>query len=116
MANSRPRKPTNRSSRPASRQNRVTTRSGRTIKVNQSLGSRLTAMKEAKSLRKVQRLRGLPKSRFKRVAWHLDPRHLAEYWLSRDGGIMALKIAGIAILVLFVFTLGVFAYFRKDLP
>jgi len=29
---------------------------------------------------------------------------------------MALKIAGIGILVMFVLTLGVFAYFRKDLP
>ncbi|MBX4201935.1 penicillin-binding protein, partial [Candidatus Saccharibacteria bacterium] len=33
----------------------------------------------------------------------------------RDGGITALKIAGILILVMFVTTLGVFAYFRKDL-
>ncbi|MDB5161416.1 MAG: hypothetical protein JWO96_796 [Candidatus Saccharibacteria bacterium] len=103
----------NRRKRPA---NRVTTRSGRTIKVNRSLGERFIAMKEAKSLRRVQRLRGLPKSRLKRAAWRLDPKHLAEYWFSRDGGIMALKIAGIAILIMFILTLGVFAYFRKDLP
>ncbi|HVO86878.1 MAG TPA: transglycosylase domain-containing protein [Candidatus Binatia bacterium] len=74
------------------------------------------ALREAKALRKAQRLRGLPKSRFKRLAWRLNPKHLAEYWFSRDGGVMALKILGIVILVLFVFTLGVFAYFRKDLP
>jgi membrane peptidoglycan carboxypeptidase len=61
-------------------------------------------------------MRGLPKSRLKRIAWRLRPKHLAEYWFSRDGGIMALKIAGIAILIMFVMTLGVFAYFRKDLP
>jgi membrane peptidoglycan carboxypeptidase len=80
------------------------------------MGERFSAMREAKSLRKVQRLKGLPKSRAKRLAWHLKPSRLAEYWFSRDGAIMALKISGIAILVLFVMTLGVFAYFRKDLP
>lgn len=73
-------------------------------------------MREAKALRKSQRLRGLPKSRFKRILWRMNPRRQAEYWFSRDGAIMALKAAGIAILVLFIFTLGVFAYFRKDLP
>lgn len=73
-------------------------------------------MREAKSLRKVNRLRGLPKSRFKRFIWRLHPKRLYAYWWSRDGGIMALKIAGIGILTLFVVSLAVFAYFRKDLP
>lgn len=94
----------------------VTTRSGRVLKVNRSLGERWTAVREGKSLRKVSRLRGLPKSRFKRFFWRLDPRRLAEYWFSRDGAIMALKITGLTIVVIFVLTLGVFAYFRKDLP
>ena len=73
-------------------------------------------MKEGKSLRKVSRMRGLPKSRFKRFFWRLDLRRQAEYWFSRDGAIAALKITGIAIVAIFVLTLGVFAYFRKDLP
>ncbi|MBX4199603.1 penicillin-binding protein, partial [Candidatus Saccharibacteria bacterium] len=106
MAANRPRRPTN----------RVTTRTGRVLKVNRSLGERFMAMKESKALRKVERLRGLPKSRFKRVAWKLQPKKLAEYWFSRDGAIMGLKIAGIGILIMFIMTLGVFAYFRKDLP
>lgn len=94
----------------------VKTRSGRSIKVNQSLGQRWSSRREAKSLRKAERLRGLPKSRLKRIAWRLDPKRQAEYWFSRDGGIMALKVLGIAILFFFIVTLGVFAYFRKDLP
>ncbi|HET9721742.1 MAG TPA: transglycosylase domain-containing protein [Candidatus Saccharimonadales bacterium] len=93
----------------------VTTRSGKVLKVNQSLGERYSAMRAAKSLRKVNRLRGLPKSRIKRIMWRLQPKRLAEYWFSRDGAIMALKVVGITILVLFILTLGVFAYFRKDL-
>jgi penicillin-binding protein 1A len=93
----------------------ITTRSGKVLKVNRSLGERYVAMKQAKSLRKVTRLRGLPKSRLKRWAWRLHPKRLAEFWFSRDGGIMALKIVGIAILALFIIILGVFAFFRKDL-
>lgn len=106
MATNRPRRPTN----------RVTTRKGRVIKVNRSMGERFMAMREGKSLRRVQRLRGLPKSRIKRIAWKLQPKRLAEYWFSRDGAIMGLKVAGIFILIMFIFTIGIFAYFRKDLP
>lgn len=94
----------------------VRTRSGRVLKVNRSLGERWVAMREGKSLRKVNRLHGLPKSRTKRLLWHLDPRHWAEYWFSRDGAIMALKISGIVIVVIFILTLGIFSFFRKDLP
>lgn len=94
----------------------IVTRSGRVLKVNQSLGQRWSNMKEAKTVRKLNRLRDLPKSRLKRLAWRMHPKRLAAYWFSRDGGIMALKITGILILILFVLTLGIFAYFRKDLP
>jgi membrane peptidoglycan carboxypeptidase len=94
----------------------VTTHSGKQIKVNHSLGEKWSAMRESKAYRKAHRLRGLPKSRVKRIMWRLNPKRQAQYWFSRDGGIMALKVAGIGILVLFVLTLGVFAYFRKDLP
>src|SRR5689334_4570645 len=82
----------------------VTTRSGRVLKVNRSMGQKWAAMKEAKSLRKVNRMHGLPKSRVKRFVWRLDPRRQAEYWFSRDGAITGLKILGIAILAVFILT------------
>lgn len=94
----------------------ITTRTGQQLKINRSLGEKYMALREAKSRRKVDRMRGLPKSRFKRFLWRMQPKHLKEYWWSRDGGIMALKVVGIGILVLFIVTLAVFAYFRKDLP
>jgi membrane peptidoglycan carboxypeptidase len=94
----------------------VTTRSGKVLKVHQSLSEKWVTLRAAKSRRKVDRMRGLPKSRFKRVLWRLRPSHLKEYWFSRDGGIMALKIVGISILVFFLLTMAVFAYFRKDMP
>ncbi len=93
----------------------ITTRSGKVLKVNRSLGERYVAMRQAKALRRVNRLRGLPKSRIKRIAWRLHPKRLAAYWFSRDGVITALKALGIAIVAMFILTLAVFAYYRKDL-
>lgn len=104
----------NRPRRPSSRY--VTTSSGRRLRVNRSLFGKMSPRREAKSLRKAQRASGQPKSRIGRFFWRLHPKRLKAYWLSRDGGISALKITGLAILVMFVLTLGVFAYFRKDLP
>ena len=104
------------SNRPKKPSKFVTTRSGQQLKINRTLSEKWMGMREAKSLRKVNRLRGLPKSRFKRFIWRMHPKRLWAYWWSRDGGIMALKIAGIGILAIFIVSLAVFAYFRKDLP
>jgi penicillin-binding protein 1A len=46
----------------------------------------------------------------------MQPKRLAAFWFSRDGAIMALKVMGAGILVIFVILIGLFAYFRKDLP
>lgn len=94
----------------------ITTRSGKTIKLNRTLGDRLKARKAARSAERAAYLATLPKDRLKRWAYRLRPKHLAEYWFSREGGIMALKIVGVAIVVGFFLTIGLFAYFRKDLP
>ncbi|OGL35037.1 hypothetical protein A3F65_01705 [Candidatus Saccharibacteria bacterium RIFCSPHIGHO2_12_FULL_47_16b] len=96
--------------------NIIKTRSGRVLKVHRTLGERWLNRRDLKSRRKIERMRGLPKSRFKRFIWRLHPKRLAAYWFSRDGAIMALKIVGVTIVVMFVLTMAVFAYFRKDLP
>lgn len=72
--------------------------------------------KDAKARKKAKYLAGLPKSRVKRIAYRLKPSRLKEYWFSKEGGIMALKIAGIGFALMIVFILSVFAYFRRDLP
>src|SRR5690606_8256833 len=96
--------------------NRSTTRNGNTFKINRSLGDRLKIRKDMKSRRKAERMAGMPKGRVQRFFWRLHPKRLKKYWLSRDGGIMALKILGIGFIVGFLFLVGLFAYFRKDLP
>jgi len=96
--------------------NTIKTRSGATLKINRSLTDRMRARKENRYVRRARRLATLPKSRIKRAIYRLQPKHLAAYWFSRDGFIMGLKILGIGIVVIFIVLVGLFAYFRKDLP
>lgn len=93
-----------------------TSRSGKTIKLNQSLSDRLHASKQARDARRAAYLSTLPKRPILRALYRMHPRRIAQYWFSRDGAIMALKVTGVGIVVIFLLTLGVFAYFRKDLP
>lgn len=96
--------------------NTYTTRSGKTIKLNRSLSDRMKAGREAKARRKAAYLSTLPKEKWKRVLYRFQPKRLYGYWFSREGGIMALKITGIGLVVMFLLIVGLFAYFRKDLP
>jgi penicillin-binding protein 1A len=93
-----------------------TTKSGKSIKLNQSLGDRKKAKKAERAAERALYLSTLPKNKYKRLLARLDPKHLYHYWFSRQGAIMGLKIIGVAIVCGFILTIGLFAYFRKDLP
>ncbi|MDL2342068.1 MAG: transglycosylase domain-containing protein [Patescibacteria group bacterium] len=94
----------------------ITTQSGKTIKVNRTMSDRLKARKQSVMNDKAAYLSTLPKDRLHRILYRLHPKRVAAYWFSRQGGVMALKIIGIAIIAGFFLTIGLFAYFRKDLP
>lgn len=96
--------------------NKFVTRSGNTIKLNRSLSQRYKAYKDGKSRRRAAYLATLPKGRVKRFFAHFEPKRMYHYWFSRRGGIMALKIFGIGTVLAFLMLIGLFAYFRKDLP
>jgi membrane peptidoglycan carboxypeptidase len=96
--------------------NSFISKSGNTIKLNSSLSDRRKANKAARSAAKATYLSTLSKNRWKRTLYRMHPKRVARYWFSREGGIMALKIIGIAIVASFFLTIGMFAYFRKDLP
>ncbi len=96
--------------------NEYVTKSGKTIKLNQSLGERMKARKNARASKKAAYMSTLPKNPWKRWAHYINPKNIAAYWFSREGGIMALKVTGIGIVIFFFVAVGVFAYFRKDLP
>ena len=93
-----------------------TTKSGNTINLNQSLSDRIRARRDAKARRRAAYLNTLPQNRWKRLLYRMHPKRVFHYWFSREGALMALKIAGIGIVVCFILLVGVFAYFRKDLP
>ncbi|HVX23797.1 MAG TPA: transglycosylase domain-containing protein [Candidatus Saccharimonadales bacterium] len=94
----------------------IKTRSGNTIKLNRTLSDRMKASRAARAAAKATYLSTLPKNRWKRLAYRMHPRRLAAYWFSREGAIMALKLIGVAVVLCFFLTIGLFAYFRKDLP
>ena len=96
--------------------NTFTTKSGKTIKIHRNIGEKILAARTARAHRKAARLAGMPKSPIKRFFYRLHPKRMYAYWFSREGAIMALKITGIAIITGFLIMVGVFAYFRKDLP
>lgn len=96
--------------------NTFTTKSGTAIKLNRSITERIKAGREARARKKAAYLATLPKNPFKRLLYRLHPKRVIKYWFSREGAIMALKILGVGIVVGFVLIVGVFAYFRKDLP
>jgi penicillin-binding protein 1A len=96
--------------------NTFTTKSGNTIKLNNGFSDRIRASRDAKARRRAASLATLPKNPWKRILYRLHPKRLAAYWFSRDGAIMALKLMGVGIVVGFILLVGIFAYFRKDLP
>lgn len=96
--------------------NAFVTHSGKTIKLNRTLGERLKASRDSRARRRAAYLSSLPEEPWKRFLYRINPKRLAKYWFSREGGIMALKIAGVTFVVGFLVVVGVFAYFRKDLP
>jgi len=96
--------------------NTFVTKSGQTIKINRSLGDRIKARKDNFARHKALRLAGMPKNPIKRFIYRLHPKRLYKYWFSREGAIMALKITGIGLITSFLLLVGLFAYFRKDLP
>lgn len=111
----RPRRPN--LTRPKSKsQSQYVTKGGTKIKLHRTFKSRLRAKRDARGRAKAAYLATLPKNRIKRTIYRMHPKRMAKYWLSREGRVMALKLSGIGLLAVFLMLVGVFAYFRKDLP
>lgn len=87
----------------------------RKLSVYSNLSHRLKTKKDAELRKRAQYLATLPKHPVKRLLYRMHPKRLAAYWFSKRGAIMALKVSGVAILILGLLVGGAFAYFRKDL-
>lgn len=90
-------------------------KSSRKLNVYSNLSRTRRTKKDARTRKKAVYLASLPKHPVKRVLYRLRPKRLAAYWFSKEGGIMALKIAGVSILFLVLMVGALFAYYRKDL-
>ena len=87
----------------------------RKLSVYSNLSKKRKVKKDTDSRRRAEYLATLPKHPVKRFIYRLHPKRFWAYWFSKRGVIMALKIAGIAILLMGLVIGGLFAYFRKDL-
>ena len=54
--------------------NKFVTKSGKTIKLNRTMNEKSKARRDAKALRKAERLKGMPKGRLKRVLFRMHPK------------------------------------------
>lgn len=87
----------------------------RKLSVYSNVSRRIKAKKDTAARRRAEYLATLPKHPVKRLLHRMHPKRVWAYWFSKRGVFMALKIAGIGILILALFTGALFAYFRKDL-
>lgn len=87
----------------------------RKLNVYSNLARTRKAKKDAEARKRARYLATLPKHPVKRFFYRLHPKRFWAYWFSKRGAIMALKLAGVTILLLTLLVGGLFAYFRKDL-
>lgn len=87
----------------------------RSMSVYSNLAHKRRTKKDAEARKKAEYLASLPKHPVKRMLYRMHPKRFWGYWFSKKGGLMALKIAGVAALVAILSVGALFAYFRKDL-
>ncbi len=87
----------------------------RKMSLYSNLSQKRKVKKDAESRRRAEYLATLPKHPVKRFVHRMHPKRFWAYWFSKRGMMTALKITGIAVLLIALFVGGLFAYFRKDL-
>lgn len=87
----------------------------RAVSVYSNLARRRRTKKDAEARKKAEYLASLPKHPLKRLLYRLHPKRFWGYWFSKKGGLMALKVLGVGILLAVLSVGALFAYFRKDL-
>jgi len=92
-----------------------TPKKSRSVSLYSNLTHRRRTKKDSEARKKAEYLASLPKHPMKRLMYRLHPKRFWGYWFSKKGGLMALKILGVAILLGILSVGALFAYFRKDL-
>ena len=89
--------------------------SGKRMNVYANLTHKRRTKKDAASRKRAEYLASLPKHPLKRFFYRLHPKRVAGYWFSKRGLFMALKLTGVAVLLVVLSVGALFAYYRKDL-
>lgn len=84
-------------------------------KKHSKMSQKRKTKKDAEARRRAEYLATLPKHPVKRFFYRMHPKRFWAYWFSKRGAMMALKVTGVAVLLVALFVGGLFAYFRKDL-
>lgn len=90
-------------------------KSTKKVGVYTNLANKWRNKKDAAAKAKAEYLASLPKHPVKRFFYRINPKHLAQYWFSKRGAFMALKIFGVLALLVILSVGAVFAYYRKDI-
>jgi len=85
-------------------------------KINRSLAGKIRLHKDQRARKRAEYLSTLPKNPIKRILYRLNPKRIGRFLFSREGLVFVLKTSGLALAILIVITLSVFAYFRRYLP
>lgn len=93
----------------------MTKKSNRRLNVYANLSHARRTKKDRIARKKAEYLATLPKHPVKRAFYRLHPKRIWKFWFSRSGAMMALKVAGVAMLAVVILAGGLFAYFRKDI-
>lgn len=87
----------------------------RNLSVYSNLAHKRKTKRDAEARKKAEYLASLPKHPVKRLLYRMHPARFWSFWFSKRGGLLALKVAGVAILLSVLMVGGLFAYYRKDL-
>ncbi|HEX8390001.1 MAG TPA: transglycosylase domain-containing protein [Candidatus Saccharimonadales bacterium] len=90
-------------------------RNQKALNVYANLNRKRRTNKDFRSRRHAEYLASLPKHPVKRFIYRLHPKRFFAYWFSREGGVMALKIAGVGVLLMVLMVGTLFAYYRREL-
>ncbi|MDN5274570.1 MAG: hypothetical protein JWP06_471 [Candidatus Saccharibacteria bacterium] len=85
------------------------------MSVYSNLAHKRKTKKDSQARKKAEYLASLPKHPVKRILYRMHPKRVWGYWFSKKGAFMALKVFGVAVLLVVLSTGALFAYFRKDL-
>lgn len=85
------------------------------MSVYSNLTHKRKTKKDSAARAKAEYLASLPKHPVKRTLYRMHPKRFWGYWFSKKGGIMALKVLGVAVLLSVLSVGALFAYYRKDL-